>query len=47
MRKKIPMRSLDEQPLILPEIKLDHLMRMTDSIGIFQHAKHNVPNFAE
>lgn len=47
MRKKIPMRSLDEQSLILPEIKLDHLMRMTDSIGIFQHAKHNVPNFAE
>jgi len=47
MRKKIPMRSLEEQPLILPEIKLDHLIRMTDSIGIFQHAKHNVPNFAE
>ena len=47
MRKKIPMRSLDEQPLILPEIKLDHLIRMTDSIGIFQHAKHNIPNFAE
>jgi glycosyltransferase involved in cell wall biosynthesis len=47
MRKKIPMRSLDEQPLILPKIKLDHLIRMTDSIGIFQHAKHNIPNFAE
>jgi glycosyltransferase involved in cell wall biosynthesis len=47
MRKKIPMRSLDEQPPILPGIKLNHLMQMTDSIGIFQHAKHNVPNFAE
>jgi glycosyltransferase involved in cell wall biosynthesis len=47
MRKKNPLRSLDEQPPILPEIKLDHLIRMTDSIGIFQHAKHNVPNFAE
>jgi hypothetical protein len=47
MRKKISMRSLDEQPTILPEIKLDHLTRMTDSIGIFQHAKHSVPNFAE
>ncbi len=47
MRKKISMRSLDEQPPILPEIKLDHLIRMTDSIGIFHHAKHNVPNFAE
>ena len=47
MQKKIPMRSLNEQPAILPGIKLDHLMRMTDSIGIFQHARHNVPNFAE
>ncbi|KYK21381.1 glycosyl transferase family 1 [Thermoplasmatales archaeon SM1-50] len=47
MRKKIPMRPLDEQPPILPKIKLDHLIRMTDSIGIFQHAKHNIPNFAE
>ncbi len=47
MQKKILMRSLDEQPPILPEIKLDHLVRMTDFIGIFQHAKYNVPNFAE
>ena len=47
IRKKIPMWSLDEQPPILPKIKLDHLMRMTDSIGIFQHAKHNVPDFSE
>jgi len=47
MRKKILMRPLKEQPPILPKIKLDHLMRMTDSIGIFQHAKHNVPDFAE
>ncbi len=41
------MRSLNEQPTNLPEIKLDHFIRMTDSIGIFQHALHNVPNFAE
>jgi glycosyltransferase involved in cell wall biosynthesis len=47
MRKKIPMWSLDEQPPILPKIKLDHLVRMTDSIGIFQHAKHNIPDFSE
>jgi glycosyltransferase involved in cell wall biosynthesis len=47
MQKKISMRSLDEQLPILPEIKLDHLVRMTDFIGIFQHAKYNVPNFAE
>ena len=47
MQKKVTMRSLDEESPILPEIKLDHLIRMTDFIGIFQHAKHNVPNFAE
>ncbi|MDO9068178.1 MAG: glycosyltransferase, partial [Deltaproteobacteria bacterium] len=47
MQKKIPMRPLNEQPAILPGIKLDHLTRMTDSIGIFQHARHNVPNFSE
>lgn len=47
MQKKIQMRSLDEQPAILPEIRLDHLLRMTDSIGIFQHAQHTVPNYAE
>lgn len=28
----------------LPEIKLDHLKIMTDGMGIFQHAKHTVPN---
>lgn len=47
MQKKIAMRSLNEQPPNLPDIKLDHFLRMTDSIGIFQHALHNVPNFAE
>lgn len=47
MMKKITMHPLDEETPILPEIKLDHLLRMTDSIGIFQHALHNVPNFAE
>lgn len=47
MQKKIAMRPLDQLPAILPEIKLDHFLRMTDSIGIFQHARHNVPNFAE
>ena len=47
MQKKIPMRPLNAQPAILPEIKLDHLVRMTDFIGIFQHARHNVPNFSE
>lgn len=46
MRKKISIKPLEEDT-VLPKIKLDHLWRMTDSIGIFQHAQHNVPNFSE
>ena len=26
-----------------PEIKLDHLVRLTDDFGIFQHARYNLP----
>jgi hypothetical protein len=46
-RKSSPIRTLDEQPGQLPELKLDHLFRMSDSTGIFQHASFTVPNFAE
>jgi glycosyltransferase involved in cell wall biosynthesis len=46
-RKSSPIRTLDEQPGQLPEMKLDHLFRMSDSTGIFQHASFTVPNFAE
>jgi glycosyltransferase involved in cell wall biosynthesis len=47
VKKKIKMYSLEQQVPVLPDIKLDHLVRMTDSIGIFQHAIFNVPNFSE
>jgi hypothetical protein len=30
-----------------PELNLDHLYRMTDSTGIFQHASFTTPNLAE
>jgi glycosyltransferase involved in cell wall biosynthesis len=46
-RKSSPIKTLDEQPEQLPELKLDHLFRMSDSTGIFQHASSTVPNFAE
>ena len=46
-RRLSPIKTLDEQPGQLPELKLDHLFRMTDSTGIFQHASFTVPNFAE
>ncbi|MBC8095298.1 MAG: glycosyltransferase [Akkermansiaceae bacterium] len=46
-RKPSPIKTLDEQPRQLPHLKLDHLYRMSDSTGIFQHASFTVPNFAE
>ena len=46
-RKSSPIKTLDEQPGQLPELKLDHLFRMSDSTGIFQHASFTVPNFTE
>jgi glycosyltransferase involved in cell wall biosynthesis len=42
-----PIKTLDEQPGQLPELKLDHLFRLSDPTGIFQHASFTVPNFAE
>jgi glycosyltransferase involved in cell wall biosynthesis len=44
--KSLAMKTLD-QKRELPELKLDHVSRMTDSTGIFQHAIFTIPNFAE
>jgi glycosyltransferase involved in cell wall biosynthesis len=46
-RKLFATKTLDQQPRDLPEVRLDHLSRMTDSTGIFQHAILTVPNFRE
>ncbi len=46
-RKSLITKTLDLRPRELPELKLDHLMRMTDSTGVFQHAIFGVPNFSE
>ncbi|MBA3871262.1 MAG: glycosyltransferase [Anaerolineae bacterium] len=35
------------RPIDLPALKLDHVERMTDSTGIFQHALFDIPNFQE
>ncbi|HPO45072.1 MAG TPA: glycosyltransferase family 4 protein [Spirochaetota bacterium] len=45
-RKLFPVKTLDKQLAHLPELKLDHIYRMTDSTGIFQHAVLAVPNFS-
>ena len=31
-------------PRSLPELRLDHLIRMTDDTGLLQHAAHSVPD---
>jgi glycosyltransferase involved in cell wall biosynthesis len=46
-RRSSPIRTLDQQPDLLPELKLDHLERLTDSTGLFQHAIFTAPHFAE
>jgi glycosyltransferase involved in cell wall biosynthesis len=46
-RKSLATKTLDQKPRELPELKLSHLSRMTDSTGIFQHAIFTIPNFSE
>lgn len=45
--KPLAVRTLAEQQAELPDWRLDHLVRLTDSTGMFQHATYNIPNFAE
>ena len=39
--------TLENRPYELPPLRLDHIIRMSDGTGIFQHAIFNVPNFHE
>ena len=40
-------KTLEEQRDHLPSIRLDHLLRISDSTGIFQHARYSFPNFVD
>ncbi len=42
-----PIKTLDQQPVSLPGLNLNHLFRMSDSTGIFQHAIFTVPCFED
>ena len=47
LRKCVPARRLSSLGLRqqqLPEIKFDHLLRMTDGVGMLQHSKFSVPD---
>ncbi len=46
-RKFLATKTLDQKPRELPPMNLSHLLRMTDSTGVFQHAVFSVPNFSE
>jgi glycosyltransferase involved in cell wall biosynthesis len=39
-------KSLDKYPTELPPLKSDHLRRMSDGTGIFQHALFTVPDYS-
>jgi len=39
--------TLASRPYELPPLRLDHVLRMSDRTGIFQHAIFNVPSFYE
>lgn len=40
-------RTVVRRSFYLPQQRLDHIVRMSDGTGIFQHATFNVPNFHE
>jgi glycosyltransferase involved in cell wall biosynthesis len=46
-QKTLISSTLAEKPRELPKIKLNHISRLTDSTGVFQHAFLSVPNFSE
>ena len=45
--RPLAVRTLAEQQAERPGWRLDHLARMTDSTGMFQHATYTVPNFGD
>ena len=45
--RPVAARTLDDRPFVQPRWRLDHLLHMTDSTGMFQHACYTIPNFCE
>jgi glycosyltransferase involved in cell wall biosynthesis len=45
--RRFALKTLEQERLKVPELKLDHLRRMTDSTGLLQHACFSLPNFHE
>ncbi len=47
LSKTKAVRPLSEEPPQLPQLQFSHLLQMTDSTGILQHATYSIPNFQE
>lgn len=43
----VAIRTIENANYPFPPLKLDHLFKMSDHTGIFQHAIYNVPNYHE
>ncbi len=46
-RESLAAREFGRRPYESPQLNLDHLYHMTDSMGIFQHASFSAPNLSE
>jgi glycosyltransferase involved in cell wall biosynthesis len=46
-RETVAVRTIENANFPTPPLKLDHLFKMSDHTGIFQHAIYNVPNYHE
>jgi glycosyltransferase involved in cell wall biosynthesis len=44
--RPLVIRTLEEQQTNLPDWRLEHLLRMTDHAGIYQHACYSLPDYA-
>ena len=43
--RRLEVRTLEDERLELPALRLDHLKRLSDSTGIYQHAIYSLPDF--
>ena len=44
---RLQLKTLESEPTELPELKLDHLRRLTDSTGLLQHARYSIPKYGD
>lgn len=44
---KKPIEPLGVETRDLPDLKIDHILRLTDTTGILRHARFSLPNFSE